>query len=298
MLGNVLLCIAAFVGIGWLGRSAEARHHHHYHGSSSGWSSGGWSSGVYGTYGYGGSGPSLRWWGSGPLYVPADSLYGPSHIFGGVGAAVGPIAPAVVPQAPAPQAAAPINGFGVLAGGAAPAPGVPAVRASNRTSQQRAQQLVAIGDNYFRKQNYSSAFQRYKDAAASAPDVADSYFREGLALAALGRWELAAKALKRGLELDARWPSSNFRLVQIYGDNKLAKTAQWEALAKQATEKPNDPDPLFLLGVQLFFDGQRDRARAFFEQAKAIEHGPAKHLAPFLEQLAKPPTVPPGPRQI
>jgi tetratricopeptide (TPR) repeat protein len=163
--------------------------------------------------------------------------------------------------------------------------------------QGRAQQLLTIGDDHFRKQHFDDAYQRYKDAAVAAPDLAEVYFRQGLALSALGRWEMAARALRRGLQFDSAWPRSTFRLDRLYGDNALAKTAHWETLAQAATERPHDTDLMFLLGVQLYFDGQRDRARAFFQQVQMMEPG-ATYVQPFLEELAKPAAAPAGPRQI
>ncbi|HEX3871093.1 MAG TPA: tetratricopeptide repeat protein [Pirellulales bacterium] len=244
-----------------------------------------------------------------PVFLPADLLYGPGPVLRMMGLAPsGPTVPFPTPIAQpaaagaAGGAAAQPNigvGFGVLAGGAPPKAPIPAVRISNRQSKDRAYQIIAIGDDYFHKQRYSEAYQRYKDAAVMAPDLADIFFREGLALTAFGRWELAAQTIRRGLKLDASWPRSNFRLDTLFGNNKLAKTAQWETLAQAAAEHPHNGDLLFLIGVQLYFDGQAERSKAFFERAKAIDPSAAEHVQVFLDALARPAgALPGGPRQI
>ena len=116
----------------------------------------------------------------------------------------------------------------------------------------------------------------------AAPQLADGYFRQGYALAAMGRYDLAARAIKRGLGLDPTWPRSDFNNHELYGDNRLAKTAQLDAMAKAAEEKPHDADLLFLLGVLLHFDGQPDRAATFFKRAGQLAGGDDAHLRAFM----------------
>ena len=149
----------------------------------------------------------------------------------------------------------------------------------------RAWKFIGYGDNYFGAQKYSDAYQRYKKAAQTTATLADAHFRQGYALVALGRYELAAKALKRGLELDPDWARSNFRNDDLYGDNGMAKTAHLDALALAATKKPNDADLLFLLGVYLHFDGQADRAKPFFDRAAELAGDEDAHLGAFLREL-------------
>ena len=72
-------------------------------------------------------------------------------------------------------------------------------------------------------------------------------------------------------------------------DNKIAKTAHFEALAKAVDENPQSADLLLLLGLQLFFDGQADRATPLFERCNQLggnEDGAITGLLP------KPPIKP------
>jgi len=96
----------------------------------------------------------------------------------------------------------------------------------------------------------------------------------------MGRYELALKALKRGLDLDPGWVRSDFRNDELYGPNQAAKRAHIDTLAKAATEGPEDPDLLFLLGVFLHFDGQADRAATFLQRADQL--GASAHVKAFL----------------
>jgi hypothetical protein len=170
--------------------------------------------------------------------------------------------------------------------GAAPGPGPAHLRArSNGASRARANQFMNFGDEHFRKQKYNDALERYKDASKSAPDLAAPYFRQAFAWAAMTKYDQAAKALHRGLSIDANWPAADFHLKQLYGDNRLAKATHWEAIAKAATDNPQDSDLLFLLAVELYCDGQHDRSRAFFQRAKTLEPGDLSHIKAFLSQL-------------
>lgn len=199
-----------------------------------------------------------------------------------------PMWPIVRRPAPQPEP----RGFGVLADDdndddqEEPAPR-PIVRPANAAATARARQFVAFGDERFREQDFSLAYQRYKKAAQSAPDLADAYFRQGLAQIALGHYPSAAAAIKRGLAFQPRWPGSDFRLDQLYGDNRLAKTNHLERLADAAANDADNADLLFLVGIELHFDGQAARARPFFERAADLGQD-AGWLKGFLQTEARP----------
>jgi Tfp pilus assembly protein PilF len=109
--------------------------------------------------------------------------------------------------------------------------------------------------------------------------MAEACFHEAFALMALGRYSQAAKMLKRGLALDPTWPKSGFKLSDLYGENRLAKNAHVDALAKAANLDPLDGDLLFVVGVWLYFDGQLQRAAPFFQRAAQLADGP--HIEAF-----------------
>jgi tetratricopeptide (TPR) repeat protein len=173
-------------------------------------------------------------------------------------------------------------------------------RASNPAGQGRAHEFIKIGDERFRRQRFNEAYQRYKDAATAAPDLSEVHFRQGLALAAMGQYAQGVRAIKRGLQIEAAWPSSKFQLDELWDRNRVAKDAIRDALAEAAIARPQDGDLMFLLGLHLFFDGQRERSQLFFDRAEVLDPGAAEHVRAFLRELAKGPPVviPAGPRAI
>lgn len=239
--------------------------HHHHH-------DGGWG----GLPGYG-SGYWLSPWyvySPQPIYLPAGNFFGPQApgLMPGWNnpAPLAPVAPKALKDPPANNKARGVGGFGELADGDAKEGGRPKLRTSNAEAVARARQFIGFGDEHFRTQEFSDAYQRYKKAASAAPDLADAYFRQGFSLLAMGRYEPAARAFKHGLTLKPDWAKSTFRLDELYGDNRLAKTTHLERLAAEATAHPQNADLMFLLGLGLYFDGQAERARPFFERAAEL----------------------------
>ncbi|MCO6459578.1 MAG: hypothetical protein J5I93_30050, partial [Pirellulaceae bacterium] len=165
----------------------------------------------------------------------------------------------------------------------------PDVRQSNAAARQRAGRFLEFGDNRFSQQRYHESLQRYKSAAAAAPDLAEPHFRQAQALIATSRFDLAAAAFRRGLALDDDVRRGGFQLDHLYGDAQLAKHAHLEALAQAALNRPWESEPLFLLGVFLYYDGQAERSRVFFERAAGLSGPHDVRLAPFLEALAAQP---------
>ncbi|MBI2825286.1 MAG: tetratricopeptide repeat protein [Planctomycetia bacterium] len=229
-----------------------------------------------------------------PLVIPSDLLYGPQAIKRFFG--FEEPAPVAVPDAAQPAAIrnGQGGGFGILA----PDPPDPpkAKRASGAEARARSQRFIVLGDGYFSKQEYSDANQRYRSAVQAAPDVAQGYFRQGFALLALGRYDLAVRSFKRGLKLDENWINGAFRLDLVYGDNQLAKAAHLEALANAAAKGPHS-DLLFLVGTFLYFDGKADRAFPFFHRAHDLAGADVEHIDVFLKALA-PPVAQPAPAAV
>jgi tetratricopeptide (TPR) repeat protein len=143
-------------------------------------------------------------------------------------------------------------------------------RGSNQHSLDLAKRYLDFGDNHFLKQQYSDALERYRKAAQVAPQLADAYFRQGFALSAMGKYEPAAKAFKRGLEIDPDWADSDFRLTEIYGADDAAKKATEDALARAVNGEPNNGDLALLLGIHYYFDGKKDQAVTLLERASKV----------------------------
>ena len=213
-----------------------------------------------------------------PTYAPAELAYGPQAMkqFMGVDRnfALGPLVSSSSATPPAATVEPEKRGAALR------------VRETNPETRARARRLTAAGDSLFLAQKYHQAREEYRDAARLAPDVPESYFRQGHALTALGQYDLAAEAFKRGMAIDSRWAAADFDLDSIYGDSRLAKAGHLEALARAALSDDRDSDKLFLLGVFLHYDGQAERATKFFRRASELAGGDASHVAPFLPGAA------------
>jgi tetratricopeptide (TPR) repeat protein len=219
-----------------------------------------------------------------PVHYPAELMYGPQAVRRFLGLDL----PLAIPTPPLDAIAPPVAAAkpavveeGVEAGEPIELP-PPRPRDSNAAAKERAAHFIAAGDNLFQEQKHQEALQRYKSAAQAAPDVASSYFRQGFALVATNRYSLAGDAFRRGLTLDPGWPSSEFRLDDVYGDAALAKRTHQDALANAALHDPENAELMFVLGVFLHFDGQADRAKKFFARAKELDGGRAASLDGFL----------------
>ncbi len=153
------------------------------------------------------------------------------------------------------------------------------------------------GDEWFRQQQYSQAHERYEHAISLAEDRPEPWFRKAFALAALGHFYPAARTIQRGLEVDPDWPSKGESLDSLFGpDNVLAKTALLHRVSSWVRADVRDPERLFLMGVLLHFDNQRDKSPVFFDAALRLA-GHGDHLMAFLQSVPLDPQIqePDGP---
>jgi tetratricopeptide (TPR) repeat protein len=228
-------------------------------------------------YAYGSGYGYPYWWQHGYVFSPAYVL--PWAGWGGWQV------PALWPPAAgAPQPAAPAAGNQAPAVPPPPQPQVGDRRATNAESTALGQKFIGYGDLWFAKGKYFEASARYRDAAQSAPQLADAYFREGFALTAMGRYAAAVKAIRRGLAIDPRWPDSPFTLDELYGPNAVGKAAHFAALTGAVRENPRDADVAFLLGVYLYFNGQRDLAANAFDRAARLLNPHGQFIEPFVKR--------------
>lgn len=234
----------------------------------------------YGYYGRFRGGFSLP-----PIVIPAGTMYGPGVVqdFLGFDQQVATQSSYTVPQVNvnAGQAG---GGFGVLAPGA----NVPKahVHASNQPARDRAKKQLAIGDDWFRKQQYGNAASAYREAIRAAPDVADAYFHQAAIAVAQNRYDAAVDGIKSGMRISTAYLDAGFKYSTLYGDNKLARTAHLETLAQAATVEPTS-DLYFLMGVMLFFDDHPRRAGPFFAKARELSAGETWHIDVFSEILRR-----------
>jgi hypothetical protein len=223
-----------------------------------------------------------------PAFVPFLPTY---HIFGYTVFVPPPTLVNVVPPAPANPPVAANN----PAPPADPPPEPAAPKTTNPEHKARAGRYLGFGDAAFAKQKYLGALERYKTATLIAPDVAESYFRQGFAQAALAHYDRAAEAFRRGLRVRSDWSASPFTLDDLYDGAALAKTGHLESLAAAVDVNAFDADLLLVLGMHLYFDGQADRATVFFSRSDQLGGNADGLLDTF---LGKPrPAAAPGAQQ-
>jgi len=155
------------------------------------------------------------------------------------------------------------------------------LRATNAHSRELSRRFLGFGDRQFAQGKYADAQLRYRKAMKVAPDLAESYFRRGQAMIALGRYDAAAAAIKQGLKLKPAWAMGQYRLAVLYGGDKQAMQRHLAALLHEAGRQPLLADLEFLTAWQMFFGGQRDKAGAHFRRAADLADDPG-YLEAFL----------------
>ena len=169
-----------------------------------------------------------------------------------------------------------------------PSPRTPTVRPrhhlemSSPEARARAARQIELGDEAFARQQYAQAMGRYRNAIKAAPDRGEAQFRLAQAYLATGKFAQAADAIARGLRFDPSWPESGFNVQQFYAGNEAARLAHLERLAETARDDFDNPVLLFLLGYQLYFSHEPERALPFFERAMLLADDPDPILA-FLQ---------------
>ena len=227
-------------------------------------------------YGYGLGVPySPYYYGSfglGPLYLPADALFGPGPLMQNLGN--------FVPADDGDQVVRPRPALGKNQGPALPpaAPGLNAadppvkkVRATNAAAKARAGKFLQAGDTQFAKQKYHQALERYREGTLAAPDLGESFFRQAFAQVAMGQYDSAVKSIQRGLRIKPDWADADFQLASLYGaQHHLSQMSHREALAQAIEQNPQDAGLHLLMGALLYFDGAQERSRLFFERAAQL----------------------------
>jgi tetratricopeptide (TPR) repeat protein len=84
------------------------------------------------------------------------------------------------------------------------------------------------------------------------------------------QYAAAAAAVEQGLHFIPEWPSTKGDLRKHFADAAVYQLL-FEDLRAAAAREPNDAPVQFLLGYHLFFTGQRDAAKAYFERALKLD---------------------------
>jgi hypothetical protein len=131
------------------------------------------------------------------------------------------------------------------------------------------QRLADDGIAAFRAGEYGVALLRFRQAEAD-PAATRALFLQAQAAIAVGKYRHAAQLIQEGLVKNPKWPASGFQpKSELYADNDDVWKAHRKQLEQAQLNDPTDAGFLFLLGYLAWFDGQRDIAVIYFQQARA-----------------------------
>ncbi len=137
------------------------------------------------------------------------------------------------------------------------------------------QRLHDLGVAAFRNGEYGLAMLRFRQAADAEIPAPRALFLRGQACIAVGKYREAAEIIQQGLQLQPNWPASGFNpRLELYDKQEEEWTAQRKRLEQTQSKNPKNADYLFLLGYVGWFDGQRDAAVDYFQQARALAAEP------------------------
>ena len=189
--------------------------------------------------------------------------------------------PKPAPKEPPPR---PVPQPKVDLGKGTPLPLQPPPEANPRDEAAR---QVGLGRQAFAAGEYGRALERFRRAAEVRPADPLPHFLAAQALFAMGKYREAVASIAAGVKLAPDWPASRFRPRDLYGPNAEAYNNHLRELRDALAARPDDPALLFLLGYQMWFDGQRDQARLLFERAAKRARDPAP-IEPFLKDEGGP----------
>lgn len=145
---------------------------------------------------------------------------------------------------------------------------------------------IGRGDTAFEHGEYERARDEYTQAIAVVSDAPGIRIALGLSDYALGEFEAAAHAIRRGVAQSPDLASSDFDLLDVYGQPEDSNRHR-RALDEFVTQNPEDADALFLLGFVQYFSDQREAARTTFSAYRSIV--PHDELADaFVEKVLGP----------
>lgn len=148
--------------------------------------------------------------------------------------------------------------------------------APGRAAKPRAEadQQIERGRIVFANDEYGRAIEHFRRAAAFAPDESTASFLLAQAQFAVGKYDEAVANITDGLKRRPDWPKSRYRSRELYRDKMADYDAHLQNLRDALAADLDDPRLLFLLGVQLWFDGKQEAAKPLLERAAKTAKDP------------------------
>jgi Flp pilus assembly protein TadD len=146
-------------------------------------------------------------------------------------------------------------------------PDLPLAPAPEANPRAEADRQIELGRSAFAQGEVGRALERFKQATIVAPMEPTAFFFLAQAQFALGKYSEAVASIEAGLKLRPDWPLTRFQSREVYAGNAGLFDAHLRNLRMAQETVPEDPRLMFLLAVELWFDGKRDEAVKWFEQA-------------------------------
>jgi hypothetical protein len=129
--------------------------------------------------------------------------------------------------------------------------------------------LAELGAQAFRDQEFGVATLRFRQATEQEPTSARAFFLLAQGYYALGKYRDAVLAIEEGLLRQPNAPLLPMQpRIELYADRDAAWLDHRERLLAAHKRQPLNGDYLFLLGYQAWFNGQREQAADWFQQAR------------------------------
>jgi hypothetical protein len=157
--------------------------------------------------------------------------------------------------------------------GIVPGP-LPLARDPAANPRLEAERQIQIGREAFTREEFGRALERFRQATLLFPDEAAAWFLLGQAQFAVGKYDEATASMVAGLKRQPDWPLSAFRSRSLYRAIPFLFDVHLQDLRLALAADPVDPRLLFLLAVELWFDGRRDEAKPLFEKVVLLATDP------------------------
>jgi tetratricopeptide (TPR) repeat protein len=152
-----------------------------------------------------------------------------------------------------------------------PAPELPPPPEPLADARAESARLLELGTGAFQAGAYGLAAQRFRQATQVTPDLGHAYFLLAQAEVALGNYRDAVDTIRAGMKIDKQWPRTVFQpRLELYKGRDADYGEHLKHLTDAAAANPNNATLLFLVGHQLWFDGQRKDALALFQRARPM----------------------------
>lgn len=132
----------------------------------------------------------------------------------------------------------------------------------------RVETLFEKGENAFLDGEYGRAAEFFDRAALETPWDVLPLYHLGQAYFALGKYAEAVDILTKVMVLRPTYAVLKLPLRKLYGPNEEEYLEQLRDLEEAVRRYPDDPNLLFLLGHQYWFDGRPEEAKALFQRAR------------------------------